>query len=147
LQIGLEGHSFQELEIAGGSAERTVVLKGEHRITGRVTDAVTGKPIPSFTVIQVDVFRKDWHFAERSHAVACKNGRLDYHAERTDIPLRLRVEAPGYRTQDGPEFRVGNDTSRTQDFRLQPSPPITGIIRDAARKPAAKAEVLLATPT
>ncbi len=147
LQIGLQGYAYQELEIAAGSAERTVVLKSEHRVSGRVVDAATGKPIPSFTVIPLDVFRKDWHSADRGHAVACKNGRLDYLARRTDIPLRLRIEAPGYRTQDGPEFRVGDDTSRTQDFRLQPSQPITGIVRDAAGKPAVKAEVLLATPT
>jgi hypothetical protein len=147
LQVGLQGYAYQELEIAGGSAERTVVLKGDHRITGRVTDTKTGEPIPSFTVIPLNVFRKDWRSAERGHAVACKNGRLDYLADRTDIPLRLRVEAPGYRTQDGPEFRVGDDSPRTQDFRLQPSQPITGLVRDATGKPAAKAEVLLATPT
>jgi RNA polymerase sigma factor (sigma-70 family) len=147
VRIWSQGFAARELEIAGGAAERTVVLKPDHRITGRVTDAATGKPIPSFTVIQLDVFRKDWFVAERGHAVAGKNGRLDYLADRTDIPLRLRIEAPGYRTQDGPEFRVGDDMSRTQDFRLQPSPPIAGVVHDAAGKPAAKAKVLLATPT
>ncbi|HEY7312793.1 MAG TPA: sigma-70 family RNA polymerase sigma factor [Gemmataceae bacterium] len=145
LQISSEGFASRELEIAGG-AERTVVL-GADRITGRVTDATTGKPIPAFTVIQLDVFRKDWFVAERNNAVAGQNGRLDFRPRRTDIPLRLRVEAPGYRTQDGPEFRVGDDTSRTQDFRLQPSAPVAGVVRDANGQPVAKAEVLLATPT
>ena len=112
-----------------------------------MTDAVTGKPIPAFTVIPVNVFRKDFPSADRGHAVAGKNGRLDFMADRTDIPLRLRVEAVGYRTQDGPEFRVGDDKARKQDFRLQPSPPRTGIVLDPDGKPAAKAEVLLATPT
>jgi protocatechuate 3,4-dioxygenase beta subunit len=147
LHIGAKGLAAAELEIAGGPSARTVVLKAEHRITGSVNDAVTGKPIPAFTVIPIDVFRKDWLHAERGNAKAGKDGRLDYLATRTDIPLRLRVEATGYRTQDGPEFRVGDDTSRTQDFRLQPSQPITGVVLDAAGQPAAKAEVLLATPT
>lgn len=147
LQIDLQGFASQELEISGGAAERKVVLKSNHRSTGRVTDAATGKPIPSFSVIPLNVFRKDWNPADRGSAVVGKNGRLDYLADRTDIPLRLRVEAMGYRSQDGPEFRVGDDSSRTQDFRLQPSEPITGVVRDAAGKPAAKAEVLLATPT
>ncbi len=147
IKIEMPGFAPHELEIAGGAAERTIVLRPDHRITGRVTDAVTGKPIPSFTVMHLDVFRKDWFVAERSQAVAGKNGRLNYLAERTDIPLRLRVEAPGYRTQDGPEFHVGDDSSRTQDFRLQPSEPISGVVCDAAGKPVAKAEVLLATPT
>jgi RNA polymerase sigma factor (sigma-70 family) len=147
LGIYLKGFANHELEIAGGEAERTVVLKAEHRITGRVTDATTGKPIPTFTVIPLDVFRKDWLVAERYNAKTGKNGWLDFLATRTDIPLRLRVESPGYRTQDGPEFRVGDDTSRTQDFRLQPSEPIAGVVRDAAGQAVAKAEVLLATPT
>jgi protocatechuate 3,4-dioxygenase beta subunit len=147
LQIGFPGFAESELEIAGGAAERTVVLKAEHRITGRVTDAATGKPIPAFTVIQLDVFRKGWHVAERGNAKAGKDGRLDYLATRTDIPLRLRVEAAGYRTQDGPQFRVGDDRPRTQDFRLQPSQPIAGVVCDAAGKPVAGAKVLLATPT
>ena len=112
-----------------------------------MTDAVTGKPIPAFTVIPIDVFRKDWLHAERMNAKAGKDGRLDYLATRTDIPLRLRIEATGYRNQTGPEFRVGDDTSRTQDFRLQPSPPVAGVVLDAAGRPVAKAEVLLATPT
>jgi len=148
LGIALKGFANYELEIAGGAGERTVVLKkAEHRITGRVTDAVTGKPIPSFTVIPLDVFRKDWLVAERNHAVAGKDGRVDYLATRTDIPLRLRVEAPGYRTQDGPEFRVGDNTPRVQDFRLRPSQPVAGVVLDAAGQPAAKVEILLATPT
>jgi RNA polymerase sigma factor (sigma-70 family) len=147
LNADLKGVGDKELEIAGGGPERTVVLKAEHRITGRVTDVATGKPIPRFTLIPVDVFRKDFLGAERNNSVAGKDGRLQYLAERTDIALRLRVEAPGYRTQDGPEFRVGDETSRRQDFRLKPSRPITGLVVDRSGQPAAKVTVLLATPT
>jgi beta-lactamase regulating signal transducer with metallopeptidase domain/protocatechuate 3,4-dioxygenase beta subunit/thiol-disulfide isomerase/thioredoxin len=147
LSVGLKGFAPAEFAIGGGEPTRTVVLKGEHRITGRVTDAVTGKPIPAFRVVPIDVFRKDFLNAERYNSVAGKEGRLNYRATRTDIPLRLRVEAEGYRTQDGPEFRVGDDASLTQDFRLRPSPPISGTVVDASGQPVAKAEVLLATPT
>jgi uncharacterized GH25 family protein len=146
LEIYASGFAPQELEIEAGAGPRTVVLKPEHRITGEVTDAITGKPIPSFTVIQIDIFRKDSYAAERVNAVAGKGGRLDYLADRTDIPLRLRIEALGYRSQDGPEFRVGDDASRRQDFRLQPSPPITGLVLDSASRPVAGASVMLATP-
>jgi RNA polymerase sigma factor (sigma-70 family) len=147
LEIGKKGFASCELEMAGGASTRTVVLKAEHRVTGLVTDAVMRKPIPAFTVIPIDVFRKDFLHAERGNAVAGKDGRLDFLATRTDIPLRLRVEAPGYRTQHGPEFRVGDDAARTQDFRLQPSPLVAGVVLDAAGLPVAKAEVLVATPT
>lgn len=142
-----KGYARQELEVTGGATDRTVTLKSEHRITGTVTDTVTGKPVPAFAVIPVNVFRKDFLSADRGHAVAGKNGRLDFLADRPDIPLRLRVEAPGYRTREGPEFRVGDDAGRTQDFRLQPSTPLTGVVCGPDGRPAAKAEVLLATPT
>ena len=112
----LKGFAPCDLEIAGGAPPRTITLKREHRITGRVTDAVTGKPIPHFTIIPVDVFRKDWLNAERMNAKVGKDGRLDYLATRTDIPVRLRVEANGYRTQTGPEFRVGDDTTAHPGF-------------------------------
>ena len=141
------GYARIELEIVAGEATRKVVLRSEHHITGRVVDAVTGKPLPAFTTVPILVFRKDWHFAERSHAQAGKNGRLDYLPDRTDHPLRVRIEAPGYRTQDGPGFRAADQTSLTQDFQLQPSPPITGLVIDADGRPVTNAEVLLATPT
>jgi uncharacterized GH25 family protein len=147
LRIWSKGFSTSDLEIAGGGPERIVTLKPDHRISGRVTDALTGKPIPAFTVIPVDVFRKDFLHAERNNLKAGKDGRLEYLATRTDIPLRLRVEAAGYRTQTGPEFRVGDDSPRTQDFALQTSEPITGVVQDGDGKPVPKAEVLLATPT
>jgi RNA polymerase sigma factor (sigma-70 family) len=147
LRIDGSGFASCELEIGGGVPMRTVVLKVEHRVRGRVTDAVTGKPIPAFTMIPIDVFRKDFLHAERGNAVTGKDGYLSFLADRTDIPLRLRVEAMGYRTQDGPEFRVGDDSARSQDFRLQPSPPVTGTVLDAGGRPVAKAKVLLASPT
>src|SRR5262249_29701181 len=58
VQVYAPGFAPLELDVTGGKDDRTVTLKAEHRITGTVTDAVTGKPIPNFTVIPVDVFRK-----------------------------------------------------------------------------------------
>ena len=147
LQVGRMGFAYVPLEIGGGGATHTVVLKAEHRVAGRVTDATTGRPIPAFTVIPVDVFRKDFLHAERNNGEICKDGKLSFLATRTDIALRLRVEASGYRTQDGPEFRVGDDSARTQDFRLQPGRAVAGEVIDVAGRPVADAEVLLATPT
>jgi beta-lactamase regulating signal transducer with metallopeptidase domain/uncharacterized GH25 family protein/thiol-disulfide isomerase/thioredoxin/Leucine-rich repeat (LRR) protein len=136
-----------ELEIAGGAPPRTITLKPEHRVTGRVTDAVTGKPIPAFTVIPLNVFRKEWLSAERNKAAAGKDGRFEYLATRADNPLRLRIEAIGYRNQDGAQFHVGVDDVRPQDFRLQPSKPIVGVVLDSKGQPATNARVFMATPT
>lgn len=147
IEIFAKGFAPLQMDVIGGSTDRTVTLKAEHRITGTVTDAVTGQPIRSFTVIPMDVFRKDLLHAERSKALPGKNGRLSFLADRTDIPLRLRVEAPGYRSQDGPEFRVGDDGGREQNFRLRPARPVAGVVVDPNGRPAAAADVSLATPT
>ncbi len=147
LEVSAEGFAEQKLEVGGGAPEKTIALKTEHRVRGRVTDAVTGAPIAAFAVVPVDVFRKDWFVAETYNAEPGKDGHLDYLARRTDVPIRLRVEAMGYRAQDGPVFRLGDDGARTQDFRLQPSPPISGLIVDAAGRPVPKVLVALATPT
>ena len=147
LTASKQGFAPCELEIAGGASAKTVTMKPSHRITGQVTDAVTNKPVSAFTVIPINVFGKNSVSADWSEVRKGKEGQLDYHATRTDIPLRLRIQAPSYRTQTGPEFRVGDDTSRTQDFRLQPSKPITGVILDSKGQPMPKVEVKLATPT
>ncbi len=147
LRIDGAGFARCHVDLTGGDPERRVVLKAEHRVTGRVTDALTGQPIPVFTLIPVDVFRPTFLFAERNNAKPGKGGRLNYLANRTDIPQRLRVEAAGYRTQTGPEFRIGDDAARVQDFPLQPSPPVIGTVLDADGRPAAGAEVFLGTPT
>jgi protocatechuate 3,4-dioxygenase beta subunit/thiol-disulfide isomerase/thioredoxin len=147
LAVSAPGMAPCEVEVVAGSPERTVTLQPEHRVSGRVFDAGTGKPVPNFTLVPVYVFRKDSVSAVRGNAVAGRDGRLSYLAERTDIGLRLRVEAAGYRSLDGPEFRIGDDWSRTQHFRLQRSPPVAGTVLDADGCPAAKASVLLATPT
>ncbi|HYH69379.1 MAG TPA: carboxypeptidase regulatory-like domain-containing protein, partial [Urbifossiella sp.] len=147
VRVSAKGFADLGLDVTGGATDRTVTLTAEHRITGAVTDAVTGRPIPTFGVIPVDVFRKDFLSADRGNAVTGRNGRFEYLATRTDIPLRVRVEAPGYRTQDGPEFRVGDGSARRQDFRLRPARPLAGRVVDAGGRPVGKAEVLFATPT
>ena len=144
LIIEAKGLPPTELEIAGGAPERTITLQID-RVVGRVTDAATGKPIPAFTVIPVIVFGKDWLHADRGSAKVGKDGWLSFIGNRSDC--RLRIEAMGYRTQDGPEFRPGGEPVHKQDFRLQPSAPMGGVVMDAAGKPATNVEVLVATLT
>jgi RNA polymerase sigma factor (sigma-70 family) len=147
LQVSANGYCDCDLEIKGGAPERTVTLQPEHRVAGQVLDAATGQPVPAFTVIPIDVFRKSFLHAERGHAQVGRDGRLNFLVTRTDYAQRLRIEAAGYRTQDGPEFRVGDDSARVQHFRLQRSKPLTGRVLDIHGRPVAKATVLLATPT
>jgi uncharacterized GH25 family protein/thiol-disulfide isomerase/thioredoxin len=147
LEISSKGFAPSVLEVAAGESSRTIVLKTEHRITGQVLDAKTGKPIPSFAIRPIGVIRKDILCAERDVKLTDKEGRFDYLATRTDCPHKLRIESVGYRSQDGPEFRIGDASPRSQNFRLQPSPPIGGTVVDGTGRPVANADVLLATPS
>ena len=115
---------------AGGELEQTVVLKGPHVVTGRVTDARTGQPIPAFTVVPVNVFRRDFLRGERANAETGRDGALKFLVRRDDYPQRLRVEAMGYRTVIGREFKRDDDDARVQDFVLEPAAPVAGRVID-----------------
>ncbi|MDY3560873.1 sigma-70 family RNA polymerase sigma factor [Gemmata sp. JC673] len=149
VRVDAVDHVAVELDVTGGTTDRTVELKAEPRVTGTVTDAVTGKPIPRFTVTPVSGFSNDAVSAWRGAAVLGREGQFQFRAvPNGNSPLRwLRVEAPGYRTQDGPELLADNPTSQKQDFKLVPSRMRTGVITDTAGKPVAKAQVQIATPT
>lgn len=141
------GFINQTFEFAGGSAPLTIVLKAEHRITGKVVDAETGEPIPLFTVVPVTILNKWSSIAERYNATQGSDGRLDVVAHPKEYAQRIRIEAPGYRTQDGPIFTAGDDSPRVQDFRLISSPPRTGVLVDVAGKPVVGAIVQMVTRT
>ena len=106
LEVYAKGYAGIEVSVAGGDPPKTVTLRSEHLITGRVIDAVTKQAVPEFAIIPMDVFRPDWLSAERGNAKTGKDGKLDYLPTRTDIPLRLRIEAMGYRTQTVPNFAL-----------------------------------------
>jgi len=132
---------------AGGEPDQTVMLKGPHVVTGRVTDARTGQPIPAFTVVPVNVFRRDFLSGERANAETGRDGDLKFLVRRDDYSQRLRVEAMGYRTVTGREFKRAGDDAQVQDFVLEPAAPVAGRVVDADGQPVPNAEVLMATPT
>ena len=112
VEVSAKGFAPVKLEITGGT-DRIVTLKAEHQVTGRVTDAATGKPVPSFTVIPLEVSRKDFPIAVRRNGSVGKDGQLTFLATRTEFPLRLRVEAPVTAPRTGPSS--GSETMRSGD--------------------------------
>ena len=79
-----KGFTTPEIEIAGGAPARTIVLKAKamQGITGRVTDAATGKPIPSFAVMPYRVPQR-LSASERNHAERGKGRPINFDATRT----------------------------------------------------------------
>ncbi|MCX7700837.1 MAG: carboxypeptidase-like regulatory domain-containing protein, partial [Gemmataceae bacterium] len=150
LRIYAKGFDEVVREVGGETRAATVRLTPPHRITVKAVDAATGQPIPRFTTLLVVRYsQRDRLIAQRSSTVEGKDGRAEIIARSysTADPLRVRVEAVGYQTQDGPDFQPGDDSPRTVEFRLRPSPPVSGIVQDPTGKPLPNARVVMATPS
>lgn len=146
--VSAEGYSPAAREVGGGNRETTIKLYRPHRLTVTVVDSFTGKPVPHFRALLMNVLRGDDLVPQRSTLVEGKDGHVEMTVSlETDDPFRLRIEAAGYRTQDSRAFRRGDRLPSTIEFHMQPSPPVTGVVQDAMGKPLAKVRVALATPS
>ncbi len=133
--------------LKAGDPLKTVVLKEVKPIVGRVTDARTGKPITRFSLAQLHSTEsgKFVFHAFASTNVESKDGEFSSYPVRNDQALRLRIQAPGYHSQDGPEFQVGRNAPSPQNFALQVAAPIRAKVVDSTGKAMAKLGVHYAT--
>ena len=116
------------------------------RITGKVTDAATGRPIEKVTAIPVVEHSPGRLFVERQHKKVFPGGVYTIEGDRNwdDVAYRVRIEAEGYRSAMSDAVRVGA-FKPTFDFRLEPAPPVRGRVVNAQGQPVAGARVYLAT--
>lgn len=131
------------------AAEQPVTLDPELVISGRVTDAVTGKPVPAFRVVRGLVFSNaaGVHWMQQD-AAQFAEGRYTLKHGDLFAGYAVRVEAAGYK---GIESRVFNPTEGAASFdaslaRAAAADLLTGVVLDPDGKPAAGVEVALATP-
>ncbi|HTU26678.1 MAG TPA: carboxypeptidase-like regulatory domain-containing protein [Pirellulales bacterium] len=133
--------------LAGYVATTLAKAKASPRVTGQVTDAVTGRRIEKFTVVPVDDFGKQC-YAFRPGASECSGGEFTWNFDRNNggevVGHRLRVEAEGYRTAMSPALDP-NQANVVADFALEPATPTVGRVFGADRKPVPGARVFLAT--
>ena len=126
-------------------------------ISGSVTDAVTGKPVPRFHVIQgVDRLEErqgilSWFLGKkhtiqwwRMVAVEYTGGRYSRKFDLEKELLHVRVESPGYEPAESRAFRPDEGVV-IQDFRLKPAAGISGVVLLPDGKPAAGVQVVLGT--
>ena len=127
--------------------EQTVILYPKLVITGRVTDAETGRPVPKFRVVQG---RQSDVAGSRSTGLRTRawTSRAVSTPSQFDEPrrgaVRPKVEAPGYKPAVSRAFRP-NEGSQTFDFALERAAGLSGIVLLPDGKPAAGVEVALAT--
>jgi len=139
-----EGYASQEVDLTATGSEQTVTLQSILRISGKVTDATTGRPIENLTAIPVIDSGPSRLFVERQHKKPFSGGTYEITGDRTDAAYRVRIEAEGYRSAMSKAVRAGA-LAPTFDFRLEPVAPLRGQVIDTRGRPVKGARVYLAT--
>ena len=141
-----EGFVRHEVTLSARDGEQTITLPRILKITGKVTDAATGRPILSGTAIPVLEFRPGRLITERDHLRTFSDGTYTIEGDRSDVSYRVRLEAAGYRSAISEAVRPGAPRT-TLDFRLEAAPAVEGRILDPHGNPVKDARVYLATST
>jgi beta-lactamase regulating signal transducer with metallopeptidase domain/protocatechuate 3,4-dioxygenase beta subunit len=136
----------RHLPLKASNTEQVVTLDPELVISGSVTDAVTGKPVPRFHVIQgFDQLQggqgiRWWRPREAEYT----GGRYSMKFDMPSKESYVRVEAPGYEPAESRAFR-SDEGAMIQDFRLKPAAGISGVVLLPDGRPAAGVQVVLGT--
>ena len=130
-------------------AEAVLTVAPVLAISGRVTDAETGQPLATFRVVQGLVFANNPRIAwlERN-AAEFRGGRYTVRHSEPYAGYAVRIEAPGYKPAESRVFRPG-EVAPTFDFamaRAAAADLLTGFVYRPDGRPAAGADVALATP-
>ncbi|HTU26680.1 MAG TPA: carboxypeptidase-like regulatory domain-containing protein [Pirellulales bacterium] len=137
------------LKLAPTDREQVVVLSLPLHVAGRVTDAATGRPVATFTVVPVQDWGQECR-VERNGAREFSGGQYTWdfgiNGAGAMVGRRLRIEAEGYRTAMSPLWSSGQ-ANAVGDFALEPATATVGRVFTADHKPAAGAKVVLATPS
>ena len=132
VQYSFSSKGYQQVEqtLTADGTTKTIVMKRVPLVSGTVTDAITGKPIETFEIIQVLEFSTplvNRGQSDNNSITYPGPGQFTAPLQRTDTDYRLVVEAPGYRTAVSSPNLVANKV-RNLNFKLEPAPMIQGRI-------------------
>ncbi len=135
--------------LSPAEAEHVITLDPELIISGRVTDAATGRPVPAFRVIRGLLLANNpgvnWL---PGNGAEFTDGHYRVKHDEPYAGYAVRVVAAGYILAESRIFKPG-EVDPSFDFTLTrpaPSNVLTGVVLRPDGKPAAGAEVALATP-
>ncbi len=134
------------LPLIASDREHVVTLDPELVISGTVTDATTGQPVPRFRVIQgrEQVEGRQGLWWSHNDELECTGGR---YSIRFDFPMKaqyVRIEASGFEPADSRAFRP-DEGAQVQDFALKPASGVSGVLQFPDGRPAAGVRVALGT--
>ena len=132
--------------LTASDREQIITLHPQLVITGRLTDAETGRPLPKVRLLRGLKYewRQETDWAE-NEAIEITGGR---YTTRFDMPCEaffVRVDAPGYEPAASRAFR-STEGSQTFDFALRrDEAQRSGVVLLPDGKPALGAEVVIDT--
>jgi beta-lactamase regulating signal transducer with metallopeptidase domain/thiol-disulfide isomerase/thioredoxin/uncharacterized GH25 family protein len=137
-------------ELIADGREHVITLSPELAISGRVTDAQTGRPLPKFRLIRTNgllgseraPLKDRWAL---NQAIEIMGDRYMTRFNEPAEPFYLRVEADGYLPAESRAFKA-TEGNQTFDFALQRGQnQLSGTVVLPSGKPVAGAEVLVDT--
>ncbi len=137
--------AHRKLPLTAADRDRVVTLHPKLIISGRVTDAETGQPLPKCLIIQGVGFEGSDQISWSRLAGAEAFGRE--YVSTFDEPndsMFLRVEAIGYQPAVSRAFR-SSEGRQTVDFALQRADTISGVVLLPSGKPGDGVDVVFAT--
>jgi len=135
----------RRVPLTASDSEQAITLDPELVISGRVTEASTGKPIPEFRIVMGNRFegqeRIYWYRGEGSMYA---DGKYTFKLTEPSAAYFVRVEAIGYRPVDSRAIR-SDEGRQSIDFALDRTDALSGIVLAPDGRPAAGVEVAMAT--
>lgn len=131
------------------SSPHTLVFRNRIRVRGRVVDAETGEPIPSFKLYHGYHHkgnpREFWQWSLESRPRAANAEPAEFSAELADehALIQYRVQAEGYvpRVSELLDAAILPDEPLELEFRLRKDAGYSGVLFTPDRKPAAGAKI------
>ncbi len=137
------GYSATYTTMKPSENEHVVKLARQLLIRGTVTDAETGRPVGTFTVVPgmgIGGDQTNWMpgFARTHH-----RGRYEFPFDGLGVqPLRARIEAEGYRAAISPFYEI-NAGEQVFDARLERGEWVKGVVHGLGGAPLSGAEVII----
>jgi beta-lactamase regulating signal transducer with metallopeptidase domain/thiol-disulfide isomerase/thioredoxin len=133
------------IPLIASEREHVVTLHPKLVITGRVTDAKTGQPLPKCLIIEGVGFKgTDQNSWARNRASDVSGGEYRTSFDEPNDTMFVRVEALGYKPAVSRAFRADEGGQRF-DFVLERALTLSGIVQLPDGKPAPGVDVILAT--
>lgn len=146
LRVSADGYAPQySWRVKAGNDEQVLTLKDLLEVTGRVVDAATGAPIPSFTVVPGSLNGPAVYWLRWAGA-AGKDGAFRLKIEGSGSRFQVRAEAPGYKPAASKVFTEA-EMGQPLELALEAGQGASGTVLGLDGQPVADAQVMIGTPS